>query len=53
MTGFLLPVFVCIYKEILFFLFGNHQIIVLLSALNQQVFLVQQVGSGNYLVKGT
>ena len=37
-------------KEI--FLFGNHQIIVLLSALNQQVFFIQQVSSCNYLVEG-
>lgn len=39
-------------KEILFFLFGNHQIIILLPALNQQVFSVQQISSCNYLVKG-
>ena len=43
-----------IYKRSsLFFLFGNHQIIVLLSALNQQVFFIQQVSSRNHLVKGT
>lgn len=47
----LLP-FLYLSQRISLSLFGNHQIIILLSALNQQVFFIQQVGSSDYLVKG-
>ena len=33
------------------FLLGNHQITVLLTALNKQILFIEQVGSSHYLVE--
>ena len=34
-------------------LLGNDQVVVLLTALNEQVFFIEQVSSSNYLVKSS
>ena len=35
------------------FLLGNNQVVVLLTALNEQVFFIEQIGSSNYLVESS
>ena len=35
------------------FLLGNNQVVVLLTALNEQVFFIEQVGSSNYLIESS
>ena len=34
-------------------LLGNNQVVVLLTALNEQVFFIEQVGSSNYLIESS